>query len=368
LGASAGSSERPGGRPRFTVLITAHGRREFLLEALRSARSAGAPTDGLEILVVKDFTDPEIDAEIDRAGAQRIETDEVPLGAKVARGIAASHGELIAFLEDDDAFVPGRLEHVDALFGADPALGFYRNGQLRIGPDEHPIPAGEYGRAHDELVALGTVAVSPGELHRRLDALVRIDPDFNLSSIVVPREILADRVEELRPLAAAVDSFVFYAALEARRALRIESNPLTRYRVHPANVSTLRDGQRESEVRRWTEYQERFLRAFGPIFGGAIARGPAPAARLAGSAYYGTWIVHRLLTGRGGRGGMLHDLIAFWRWSPLPPLRFRRDLTFWAIAALLAPSAARRAFLARRGSGTHGPPGARPAAEPGRAA
>jgi glycosyltransferase involved in cell wall biosynthesis len=368
LGASAGSSERPGGRPRFSVLITAHGRREYLLGALRSARPAGGSANRVEIIVVKDFQDPEIDAEIDRAGAQRIETDDVPLGAKVARGIAASHGELLAFLEDDDAFVPGRLEHVDALFRADPRLGYYRNGQLRIGPDERPIAAEEYGRAHEELTALGTVAAAPSDLGRCLDALVRVDPDFNLSSIVVPREVLADRLEELRPLAAAVDSFVFYAALEARRGLRIESTPLTRYRVHPSNVSTLRDGRRETEVLRWTEYQERFLRAFGPIFGGAIARGPEPAARLAGSAYYGTWIVHRLLTGRGGRGGLLHDLIAFWRWSPLAALGFRRDLTVWAIAGLCAPSAARRAFLARRGPGTHVRPGAGTAAEPGRAA
>ncbi len=348
--------------PRISVIITAHDRREFLLEAVASVLGSAGPAP-FEIWVVKSFHDPALDAELEARGVRHVETEAAPLGAKLALGIGRSSGEILTFLEDDDAYEPGRLARVAERFGRDPGLGYYRNGQRRVGPTGSTLSAGTAGRAEENLRRFGTVAGGTHDLPRMLPRLVRIDPDFNLSSIAVRREALADRIQELAALSAAVDSFVFYAALEHRLGLCIEAEPLTRYRVHPSNVS-LWQGADGSSLEARAGYQRRFLLAFEGIYARLRARGPASATRLAASAYFGTWILYRLLTGEGGRSAMARDLGRYWRRSPGSALRYRWDLSVWGLAALVSPGIARRRFLRRRDLESHGRAGPGASGEP----
>lgn len=333
--------------PQISVIVTAHGRREFLLDAVRSVADPALVPGTVEICVIKNFEDAPIDRELDRLGAVHYETGEDPLGAKVALGIDRSRGRIIAFLEDDDAYEPGRLARLLELFRADPSLGYYRNGQRKIGHDGRSLRDAEVGRAESNLARFGKVAGAPTELDAIAGRLARIDPDFNLSSIAVRRDVVAGRTPEMRSYTAAVDSFVFYAALEARAGVWIESRPLTRYRVHSSNAS-LWQGDSEVERLARAQYQRRFLDCFANIYGTTERTGPRAAAALAGSAYYGTWIVYRVLTGEGGRRALASDLWRFWRKSPFGALRHRYDLSAWALAGVLAPASARRAFVRRR--------------------
>ncbi len=337
----------PPGAPEIAVIVTAHGRREFLREAVASILAQGILPPRLEVLVVKDFSDPDLDADFERAGVRHLETDEAPLGSKIALGIEATHAPLIAFLEDDDAYEPGRLARLLELFGQDRRLGYYRNGQLRVGRDGRPLVEEDAGRADAFLKEYGVVAAGPEELDRILPRLVRIDPDFNLSSIAVRRETVAARVPELRGLPAAVDSFVFYAALAARTGVWIESRPLTRYRVHGTNVSLWQGDSPEARASR-AAYQGRFLESFRRIYDSVQRSGPTAAGRLAATAYYGSWILFRVLTGDGGRSALARDLRRYWSRSPWSAIRYRYDLSVWGLAAVLAPSAARSAFVRRR--------------------
>ncbi|HEV2165767.1 MAG TPA: glycosyltransferase [Thermoplasmata archaeon] len=343
-----GTGAAPSSLPTISVLITAHGRRTYLRDAVRSALDAGVPADAREVVVVKDFADSALDAELDSWGVRHIETDAGPLGSKLAIGAGASRGDVVAFLEDDDAFVPGRLAMLRRRFAENPALGFYRNGQRRIGPDGTPLGASAYGAAHRNLVRYHRVRATPVTLAGDLGRLARVDPDFNLSSIAVRRRYLPLGPGGLDGRRAAVDSWLFYAALGAGAEVLIESDPWTNYRVHPSNVSLFRSGS-DGALQERAAYQRTYLEAFRPIYERLRHDGPRPVFRLSAGTYRGSWVLYRLLAGEGGRGALASDLGGFWREAPRSTIAYRKDVSLWGLAGVVAPGAARRAFLRRRG-------------------
>lgn len=345
---AAGSPPASPSPPTISVLVIAHGRRTYLLEAVASALDPSFPSDQREVVVVKDFADASIDAELDRTGVCHIETDAGPLGSKITLGASATHGEVITFLEDDDAFVPGRLANVQRRFAENPALGFYRNGQRRVGPDGAPLAASAYGAAHRNLVRYHRVLASPNTLARQVGRLARVDPDFNLSSIAVRRRYLPLGRDGLEGRRAAVDSWLFYSALGDGAEVWVESDPWTVYRVHPSNVSLYRSGAPEALAER-VAYQRIYLDSFRPIYERLHHTGARAAFRLSAGTYRGSWILYRLLAGDGGRAAIARDLGGFWREAPGATIRYRKDLSLWGLAGVLAPAAARRAFLRRRG-------------------
>jgi glycosyltransferase involved in cell wall biosynthesis len=98
--------------PFISVIITAHNRREFLLEAVNSALNQTLPKDEYEIIVVKNFEDERIEKFLEERNVKNIVTKEEPLGAKIFKGVEESRGEVVSFLDDDDLWLPQKLEIV----------------------------------------------------------------------------------------------------------------------------------------------------------------------------------------------------------------------------------------------------------------
>jgi len=63
----------------ISVIITAHNRRRFLLEAVNSALNQTLPKDEYEIIVVKNFEDERIDKFLEEHYVKNIVTKEEPL-------------------------------------------------------------------------------------------------------------------------------------------------------------------------------------------------------------------------------------------------------------------------------------------------
>lgn len=108
-------------RPRVTVVIPTRGRPALLARALDSVRAQTAPD--WEAVVVVDGPDPETEALLRAEPDSRIRfvVNEHSLGGGEARnvGIRAATGDLIALLDDDDEWLPERLEAHLAELGAD---------------------------------------------------------------------------------------------------------------------------------------------------------------------------------------------------------------------------------------------------------
>jgi glycosyltransferase involved in cell wall biosynthesis len=91
--------------PEFSVIIPTHNRADLLAEAIASVRAQ--TVEDVEIVVVDDASDPPVAVD----GDILLVRHEQSLGPAAARnaGVAASHGCAVAFLDDDDLWLPDRL-------------------------------------------------------------------------------------------------------------------------------------------------------------------------------------------------------------------------------------------------------------------
>ncbi|WP_432560142.1 glycosyltransferase family 2 protein [Granulicoccus sp. GXG6511] len=96
-------------RPSFSVIIPTHNRAEMLAEAIQSVRSQTDPD--WELIVVDDGS-PTLQAVPDdyRIRLMRVEVSQGPAAARNL-GLETARGRWVAFLDDDDAWAPTRLEH-----------------------------------------------------------------------------------------------------------------------------------------------------------------------------------------------------------------------------------------------------------------
>ena len=215
------------GRPFVSVVVTAYRRRQYLVEAVRSVVATSLAPSEYEVVVVKDFSDPAVDSELSRLGPNvHLITIDLPrMGDSLARGVEAARGEVVAFLEDDDRFLPGKLEAVAARFHADANLGFLRNAYHAIDAEGRPVGTWENFRPTPPAVRTFDPRVErPGDL----PWVFRFSPNVNVSTMAVRAELLRPWTESLTRVTAALDSFLFVTALVSDRSVRVEPGTVER--------------------------------------------------------------------------------------------------------------------------------------------
>lgn len=94
---------------KVSVVIPTKNRSHFLREALQSVHALAGPDLELEVIVADDSSTDETAAVVCAARARLVRS--VASGAAAARnaGLRAARGDFIAFLDDDDAWLPGHL-------------------------------------------------------------------------------------------------------------------------------------------------------------------------------------------------------------------------------------------------------------------
>jgi len=187
---------------KISVIVTCHNRREYILEALRSLDSQ---TFGdFEVIVVKNYVDDKIDRYIEDRGFTNVLDTNVKLGHKVAAGLRNSRGEIITFLEDDDAYQAHRLERLAKVF-EDPRVTYFHNDVIVVDENGRTMvqaePVEETSRVRDE------------EKRVKLKYLDDKRAGFNNSSIAVRRELVERYLGEINNINISVDNFIFFSAL-----------------------------------------------------------------------------------------------------------------------------------------------------------
>src|SRR4051812_10893238 len=117
--------------PMFSVIVPTYGRPAFLADALASV--LGQTFDDFECIVVDDASPEPVSVPSD--SRIRVVTRDANGGPPAARntGIAVARGRYVAFLDDDDVWLPHRL--ADAAAAHDPAPGVvWWQGALGGGP------------------------------------------------------------------------------------------------------------------------------------------------------------------------------------------------------------------------------------------
>lgn len=192
-----------GGWMIISVIIIAYNRKKYLLDAIRSVLNQTLSRVNYEIIVIKNYLDDEIDKFININNLINIYSQEKSLSGKIYEAIKVSSGEIITFLEDDDRFFSGKLQSVYNVFKSNPNINYYHN-------NEH------YVDENYKFLRIGSSL-----------------PDFNLSSIAIRKDIIY--LECLKNMPDAIDTFLYYNALDANGIVINDTTPLTYYIYHSSS-------------------------------------------------------------------------------------------------------------------------------------
>jgi glycosyltransferase involved in cell wall biosynthesis len=248
------SGEVPGSRgsaeaatPFISVVVTAYHRMDFLLEAVRSVLVQDLERSSFEVIVLKDFVRPDIEAELARSSPPiRAYTEELgTMGEMIARGIDLARGEVVCFLEDDDRFLPGKLRGLSDLFHGTPELGFVRNSYRGIDARGRSLASWDRDRPQTQ----SSVILSDRSPPRASVAFVyQYGAHVNLSTMAIRTDLARPWTSYLRQLAAVPDLFLFELAAISGRPIRVESSAWTEYRVHQSTSHAALDGGSEAKA------------------------------------------------------------------------------------------------------------------------
>ena len=221
--------------PYISVVVTAHDRRRYLPDALRSLEHQTLDKDKFEVIVVKNFEDPASDSIIRRNGWKNVVTDVKPLGGKIAIGVEESRGEVITFLEDDDMYAPERLQVVERKFREVKDLVYFHNDQVVVDEDGNVLPSRPAKPLKVDLVIDEKIKRIPCSLDY---ILALTAAPFNNSSIAIRKSLLKpDDLEALKVLTTGVDLYFYARAFVNNGSLYLTPSALTMYRVHPDSLS-----------------------------------------------------------------------------------------------------------------------------------
>jgi Glycosyltransferases involved in cell wall biogenesis len=177
-------------RQRISVVIPCYNSARFLDEALRSVRGQTRLVD--EIIVVDDASTDESAAIAREAQVTCISLDRnVGPGAARNKGIAASTGDLIAFLDADDYWMPTHIEEVAGLLDRFPQSAVAFSRIQRFGDEDviapPYVPEGPPSFMFWQLIEENIVAQSSAVVRREMllrnggyDESLRYSEDYDL--------------------------------------------------------------------------------------------------------------------------------------------------------------------------------------------
>ncbi len=247
--------------PFISVIVTAYRRRQYLYNALLSLKAQTLPKDKYEVIVVKDFDDPQVDSLIKEMRWKSVYSDEEYQGRMYLNGLKEADGDIIAFLDDDDTYMPNKLEYVYNVFSQNPDVGYLQHSFTPVGVDGSPKPC-LAREAPRNLVPQNELKLTWSEVSRYKeygysDPILyifggyRLYPDRNGTAIAVKRELLDGHKDLLSGLPVVIDGFLFASAIADRASLFFSDVKLSSWMYHGGNfVSRLKlrnDSPEEAE-------------------------------------------------------------------------------------------------------------------------
>jgi glycosyltransferase involved in cell wall biosynthesis len=215
----------------ISVVITCHQRKEFLIEAIDSVLNQSISKTKYEILLVIDFVDKEIEDYCRKSGVIIIYDPRIGIGVKMAIGIEKAKGEIICFLNDDDKFLPRKLELILKYFKSYPEIAYLHNNYLSIDKFSHSLNRIRISDL-DRVQLIDNSAPKNWIVQGFKNNLM-----FNDSCICIRRDSFLQHIELLTNIYGNQDNILFYLGLNSGRKLMFIPEKLTLFRVHETNTS-----------------------------------------------------------------------------------------------------------------------------------
>ena len=214
----------------------AHNRRDYLLGALQSVIGQDLSRSHFEVILIKNFDDDQIDEYCSLNGI-RTERLDAPIGAALTKGLSLARGQIVAFLDDDDVWLPTRLRALASCFGHFPSLVYYHNQMEVIDAAGRPISFRRSVDVSHRAIKESSLYVDHVAPEDGLREMLDASAEFNLSSIAVRRDVLLAYETELQHIVGGPDIFVFFIACLSGKALYSDPARLTHYRLSSTNIT-----------------------------------------------------------------------------------------------------------------------------------
>lgn len=219
-----------------SILIDTYNHERFIEQAIRSVLEQDFPAAEREIIVVDDGSTDRT-PEIVRTFEPRVRLLRKENGGQASAfnaGIPECQGEIIAFLDGDDWWAPGKLQAVASALTNDAAVGLVGHGITEVFSD---------GRQHAELLR---------EVPRfRIDSeegarAFRLRKSFLGTSRMTFRTDLLRRIGKVpEALRFEADEYLFTLAGFFSDVLILRES-LTFYRLHDSNAFQIADGNKDA--------------------------------------------------------------------------------------------------------------------------
>ncbi len=214
---------------KVSVIIPVHNRKQYVLRAIRSVKKSSSEA---EVIVVKNYSDDNIDQSIEMEGAINIVENSNPLGEKIRRGFIESHGDVVCILEDDDTFSTGKIDRIKNIF-ENSTVNFYHNRAINV--NEQGISLGI--RKNRIKIKEGIYETPPGP--EDLEIMHKFKMYYNTSSMAFRKEPIMAYIDHFREVKLVMDTFLFQISLLAGGSFFNDAMPFTNYTVHESasNIS-----------------------------------------------------------------------------------------------------------------------------------
>jgi hypothetical protein len=205
-----------------------HGR--FIETALESVLSQDAGGRTVEVLVIDDGSTDDTPERVRKFGdkVRYLRKTNGGQGSAFNVGIPETRGQVVAFLDADDWWAPGKLRAVLDALDREPEVGAVGHGIVEVyGPDERRelLPASS--------LSLHLRDVESARRFRRLKAFL------GTSRLTVRRTVLEKVLPVPEALEVEADEYLFTTSAAAG-GLRLLPQPLTYYRLHANNLFQFR--------------------------------------------------------------------------------------------------------------------------------
>ena len=210
--------------PLISVIITAHNREKYLKTAIQSVIDQTLSPDEYEIIIVKNFDLPEIDAMTRERKIIDIFYDG-PIGKAYSIALKYSSGSIIAFLDDDDIFAPSKLSVIANVFLND-QVGYYHNSAIMI--DDNGSLIG--GRIKENKSK--SMNFNLKENNHIINLIIKKTLFSNLSSTCVRKSVIERYLDVIENMTSGTDLIVFIASLDTYYISLFGEEKLTYYRIH----------------------------------------------------------------------------------------------------------------------------------------
>jgi glycosyltransferase involved in cell wall biosynthesis len=230
-------------RPTVSVIIIAHQRRQYLLEAVESVIHQTLSRSAFEVIIVKDFATPELDRYFDQNSIQRVEcAPTLSAGGMFVRGIERASGDIFCFLDDDDRFLPTKLAVIVDRFNSRPEIGYIHSQPRNVDASGTPLTLQwtHTHQGHEKRMEL----LSSREFAR---AFVHCELGFNNSSQSIRRGVLAPWIGAFSRVRVNCDTFLLLVAMLTETGILCCDQVLNDFRVHESGSSGAFAGGRLAE-------------------------------------------------------------------------------------------------------------------------